>query len=74
MSGICCIILLPATMVFEPTAFGHAWQLSATNSGFVWWLVTNSMLAYFVNLFNFLVTKMTSPLTLQVGAQRERQW
>lgn len=31
-------------------------------------LFLNSFLAYFVNLTNFLVTKHTSALTLQVGA------
>jgi len=35
----------------------------------VFWmlLLLNSFLAYFVNLTNFLVTKHTSALTLQVG-------
>lgn len=32
----------------------------------IWYLLFNSALAYFVNLTNFLVTKHTSALTLQV--------
>lgn len=36
---------------------------------FFWWLLTNSCLAYAVNLTNFLVTKFTSALTLQVGGR-----
>jgi hypothetical protein len=35
--------------------------------GFAWWLICNCTLAYAVNLTNFLVTKYTSALTLQVG-------
>lgn len=32
-------------------------------------LILNSGMAYFVNLTNFLVTKYTSALTLQVGGE-----
>lgn len=37
-------------------------------------LILNSGMAYFVNLTNFLVTKYTSALTLQVGGEGDPQW
>jgi hypothetical protein len=42
-------------------------MLSTLWAGFWLLLAFNSFLAYFVNLTNFLVTKYTSALTLQVG-------
>ena len=39
------------------------------NSNFWWWMATNAALAYLTNLLNFLVTKYTSALTLQVCAR-----
>ena len=38
-----------------------------SNSSFLWWMVMNASSAYLTNLFNFLVTKYTSALTLQVS-------
>lgn len=58
-------MLLPATALLEPTAFSRAAAMAAAKPGFVWWLAVNSAMAYAVNLTNFLVTKFTSPLTLQ---------
>lgn len=66
MSAICVALLVPLTCMLEPTAITKASELMATSPHFIWWLLGNSMLAYFVNLTNFLVTKFTSPLTLQV--------
>ena len=37
-----------------------------THPGFFWSLLVNSCIAYLVNLTNFMVTKYTSALTLQV--------
>lgn len=37
-----------------------------SHPGFFWSLLINSCIAYLVNLTNFLVTKYTSALTLQV--------
>jgi hypothetical protein len=37
-----------------------------SHPGFMWSLLVNSCIAYLVNLTNFLVTKYTSALTLQV--------
>jgi len=41
-------------------------QLLCARAGFLWLLLLNAFTAYFQNLSNFLVTKATSPLTLQV--------
>lgn len=43
-------------------------------AGFWMLLILNSGMAYFVNLTNFLVTKYTSALTLQVGGEGDPQW
>lgn len=61
-------MLLPATALLEPGAFASARALAAGGRGFAGWLLLNSCLAYAVNLTNFMVTKMTSALTLQVGS------
>lgn len=66
MSSICVVLLVPATLVLEPTAYLKAHSLLISYPGFGWWLLGNSLLAYVVNLTNFLVTKYTSALTLQV--------
>ncbi|EFJ50855.1 plastidic phosphate translocator [Volvox carteri f. nagariensis] len=66
MSGVSVAILLPLTAVLEQASWQAAMDLVAKSSGFLYWLLGNSSLAYFVNLTNFLVTKYTSPLTLQV--------
>ncbi|KAF8691509.1 hypothetical protein HU200_040656 [Digitaria exilis] len=46
--------------------FGVVVILEREDPNFIWILLCNSSMAYFVNLTNFLVTKHTSPLTLQV--------
>jgi hypothetical protein len=66
MAPISVVALVPATMVLEPGAMDKAVQLASENFGFVLLLLLNSLTAYFVNLTNFLVTKHTSALTLQV--------
>mgnify|MGYP001806822581 CR=1 FL=1 len=43
-------------------------QVLQAKPGFFWTLLINSCMAYAVNLTNFMVTKYTSALTLQVGA------
>lgn len=58
-------VLIPATLFLEPGVF----ELVSASRGdmfFVIFLSLNAALAYFVNLLNFLVTKYTSALTLQV--------
>jgi drug/metabolite transporter (DMT)-like permease len=66
MSCFSVLLLLPATAILEPTAFATTRALVEASPGFFWWLLGNSCLAYAVNLTNFLVTKYTSALTLQV--------
>ena len=66
MSGVSVTFLLPMAVALEPTSFREASALVAASPSFLYWLIGNSCLAYFVNLTNFLVTKFTSALTLQV--------
>jgi hypothetical protein len=67
MSGLSVVLLLPAAIILEPSSFGQAADMVLNKPGFAWWLVCNCSLAYAVNLTNFLVTKYTSALTLQVS-------
>lgn len=65
MAPVAVVALIPTTLFFEPDAAALAMQLG--KDGSFWALLfLNSFLAYFVNLTNFLVTKHTSALTLQV--------
>ncbi|KAI5016986.1 hypothetical protein ZWY2020_037364 [Hordeum vulgare] len=66
MAPVAVVLLVPATLMMEPDALGAAAALAREDPSFVWMLIGNSSLAYLVNLTNFLVTKHTSPLTLQV--------
>lgn len=66
MAPIAVVLLLPATMYMEENVVGITIALARQDFGIVWLLIFNSSLAYFVNLTNFLVTKHTSALTLQV--------
>eukprot|EP00850_Spirogloea_muscicola_P002593 SM000010S04231 [mRNA] locus=s10:393984:395936:+ [translate_table: standard] len=66
MAPIAVIVLLPFTLVMEGDVLGLTIAQAKENANIVWMLLVNSALAYFVNLTNFLVTKHTSALTLQV--------
>ncbi|KAK6941787.1 Sugar phosphate transporter domain [Dillenia turbinata] len=66
MSPIAVLVLLPTTMIMEPRVMEDIIVLGREHR-FMWLLLTvNSAMAYSVNLTNFLVTKHTSALTLQV--------
>ncbi|KAK6945258.1 Sugar phosphate transporter domain [Dillenia turbinata] len=66
MSPIAVLVLLPTTMIMEPSVTEDIFVLGREHR-FMWILLTvNSAMAYSVNLTNFLVTKHTSALTLQV--------
>lgn len=65
MAPVAAAALVPVTLYFEPSALAAALVLGRSG-GFWLLLLFNSFLAYFVNLTNFLVTKYTSALTLQV--------
>ncbi|KAL2555689.1 putative sugar phosphate/phosphate translocator [Forsythia ovata] len=66
MAPIAVVFLLPATLFMEENVVGITLALARDDINIVWLLLFNSALAYFVNLTNFLVTKHTSALTLQV--------
>ncbi|KAF0924013.1 hypothetical protein E2562_008359 [Oryza meyeriana var. granulata] len=66
MAPVAVILLIPATLIMERDALSMVTALAHEDPSFIWILLCNSSLAYFVNLTNFLVTKHTSPLTLQV--------
>ena len=46
--------------------------MSQLDASFGWSLLLNSLLAYAVNLLNFVVTKYTSALTLQARRRTPR--
>ncbi|CAN6331245.1 unnamed protein product [Urochloa humidicola] len=66
MAPVAVILLVLVTLIMEREAFGVVATLAREDPNFIWILLCNSSMAYFVNLTNFLVTKHTSPLTLQV--------
>lgn len=66
MSSIAVLLLLPVMLLLEPLAPSTAYRLATSGQWFVPALMLNASLAFFVNLTNFLVTKYTSALTLQV--------
>ncbi|KMZ75621.1 putative sugar phosphate/phosphate translocator [Zostera marina] len=66
MSPIAVVILLPTTIIMERNVIGLMMELTNKDIKLIFYLLFNSSLAYFVNLTNFLVTKHTSALTLQV--------
>ncbi|BAF16416.1 probable sugar phosphate/phosphate translocator At3g11320 [Oryza sativa Japonica Group] len=66
MAPVAVVLLIPATFIMERNVLTMVTALAREDPSFIWILLCNSSLAYFVNLTNFLVTKHTSPLTLQV--------
>ncbi|KAL8142944.1 hypothetical protein V2J09_015976 [Rumex salicifolius] len=66
MAPIAVVALLPAVFVMEPNVLETFVTLGIQHK-FMWLiLLVNSVMAYSANLTNFLVTKHTSALTLQV--------
>lgn len=66
MSPIAVVVLLPAALTMEPNVWDVTISLALEHK-FMWvLLLLNSSMAYGANLCNFLVTKHTSALTLQV--------
>ncbi|KAJ7972188.1 Nucleotide-sugar transporter family protein [Quillaja saponaria] len=66
MSPVAVLVLLPAALIMEPNVFDVTLSLGREKK-FMWiLLLVNSVMAYSANLTNFLVTKHTSALTLQV--------
>lgn len=66
MSPIAVVALIPAVFIMEPNVLEVFVSLGVQHR-FMWMvLLLNSVMAYSANLTNFLVTKNTSALTLQV--------
>ncbi|XP_022155946.1 UDP-URONIC ACID TRANSPORTER 1 [Momordica charantia] len=66
MSPIAVLALLPVALIMEPNVWDATLSLGRDHK-FMWLLLLiNSVMAYSANLLNFLVTKHTSALTLQV--------
>ncbi|KAJ0020245.1 hypothetical protein Pint_32618 [Pistacia integerrima] len=66
MAPLAFLFLLPVALIVEEDVIGITITLARQDLKFLCYLIFNSALAYFVNLTNFLVTKHTSALTLQV--------
>ncbi|XVE95905.1 hypothetical protein REPUB_Repub02eG0175800 [Reevesia pubescens] len=66
MSPIAVLVLVPAALIMEPNVLEVILSLGRQHRYMWLLLLVNSTLAYSANLSNFLVTKHTSALTLQV--------
>ncbi|KAI3918178.1 hypothetical protein MKX01_041498 [Papaver californicum] len=66
MAPMAAMILLPFTLYIEGNVLGLTIQKAKEDNFIVFLLLGNATVAYLVNLTNFLVTKHTSALTLQV--------
>ena len=66
MAPITLLALVPTATVLEPGALEDLGRLSGESGWFVAALLLNCAVAYLTNLLNFLVTKHTSALTIQV--------
>lgn len=66
MSPIAILVLLPAALIMEPNVVDVTLSLGREHKYMWLLLLVNSVMAYSANLSNFLVTKHTSALTLQV--------
>jgi hypothetical protein len=66
MAPISATLLVPFTLYNEPDALSAAYNMAQSSRLFSLLLVANCLLAFFVNLTNFLVTKFCGALTLQV--------
>ncbi|KAI7989216.1 putative sugar phosphate/phosphate translocator [Camellia lanceoleosa] len=66
MAPMAALILLPFTLYVEGNVLAITVEKARNDSFIVFLLIGNATVAYLVNLTNFLVTKHTSALTLQV--------
>ncbi|XP_051151448.1 UDP-URONIC ACID TRANSPORTER 1-like [Andrographis paniculata] len=66
MAPIAVIVLLPAALIMEPNVVSVVIAQGIEDKYMLLLLFINSSMAYGANLCNFLVTKHTSALTLQV--------
>ncbi|KAL3370582.1 hypothetical protein AABB24_007572 [Solanum stoloniferum] len=66
MSPIAVLVLMPAAIIMEPNVIDVTATLATEHRYLGLLILVNSAMAYGANLLNFLVTKHTSALTLQV--------
>ncbi|PHT57991.1 putative sugar phosphate/phosphate translocator [Capsicum baccatum] len=66
MAPMAAVILLPFTLYIEGNVAAITLEKAREDGFMVFLLIGNATVAYLVNLTNFLVTKHTSALTLQV--------
>ncbi|XP_052210790.1 probable sugar phosphate/phosphate translocator At1g12500 [Diospyros lotus] len=66
MAPMAALILLPFTLYIEGNVLSITIEKARSDSFILFLLIANGTVAYLVNLTNFLVTKHTSALTLQV--------
>ncbi|KAD3641263.1 hypothetical protein R6Q59_003876 [Mikania micrantha] len=66
MAPMAASILLPFSLYIEGNVLGKTLEKAKGDAFMVFLLIGNATVAYLVNLTNFLVTKHTSALTLQV--------
>ncbi|CAI5978699.1 unnamed protein product [Closterium sp. NIES-65] len=66
MSPLAVVMLLPASLFIEGNVLAVVVTKARESPWILVYLVANAAFAYFTNLTNFLVTKHTSALTLQV--------
>eukprot|EP01025_Chloroclados_australasicus_P021455 TRINITY_DN2257_c0_g1_i1.p1 TRINITY_DN2257_c0_g1~~TRINITY_DN2257_c0_g1_i1.p1 ORF type:complete len:326 (-),score=19.68 TRINITY_DN2257_c0_g1_i1:94-1071(-) len=66
MAPFAVMVLIPLVLIYEPDAAHVTLQKLANSSDFVGLFTLNVLSAYFVNLFNFLVTKQLGALSIQV--------
>ncbi|KAK8676449.1 hypothetical protein V6N13_142023 [Hibiscus sabdariffa] len=66
MAPMAAMILLPFSLYIEGNVAGLTLEKARIDSFIIFLLIGNATVAYLVNLTNFLVTKHTSALTLQV--------
>ncbi|CAN1150676.1 Probable sugar phosphate/phosphate translocator At3g11320 [Linum perenne] len=66
MAPVAVAFLLPTALIMETDVIGITIAQAKEDKWFIFYLLFNASLSYLVNLTNFLVTKHTSALTLQV--------
>jgi drug/metabolite transporter (DMT)-like permease len=66
MAPISVVLLVPLTWYNEPTSAADSLKILTHSSNFTAVLALNCLLAFIVNLANFLVTQHCGALTLQV--------
>lgn len=66
MAPMAFVLLIPAVAVLEPSCVPDIWLRLQRSADLRWLLLCNCLLAFLANLLNFLITRATSALTLQV--------